>query len=513
MALVMVIGLMMVMTVLITVIVSSTVFGLNFTSQTRASVQSNAAAEAGIDAVAVKINNDKCSELVDGSGNFSQTASVPAFEGQVLRQATAASGFTPGCPVASDHAYKIVSTGFAQLTGGGGYNRGDEQVLEAQWVRPTPPPSFDEAIRGDTLIYFHSDTIVETIHTDGDIYTKGSMTCASGMQIGGNVIAEGDITWTNSDCIVKGDVYAGGDIVYPVSPYSVPSVEGNIVALGSIKSGAKQTKFGYLNNSQYINASGTIQAGGQIHAYCSYPGRANNTNWTNFAGSGSACPVGTGTRVKMNVPGLSIPPGSDFEPLALTSEPWASWTNKNWNDSSYGGNAVGSSCGSHSGGGTMNITTNTRIDTTSTCSGGVILGDWGGLTLNLSADLVVYANSFKVNGKVTINSVDGGDHSVYFVNPSASATSVTCPAESSVGTLSTKITMSSGPWNQSSKIAVMFYTPGKIANNFYDFNMSGQLYGCAVDTGPKITVHYKKAGDASSSQDLSSFAIQYLREK
>jgi hypothetical protein len=43
--------------------------------------------------------------------------------------------------------------------------------------------------------------------------------------------------------------------------------------------------------------------------------------------------------------------------------------------------------------------------------------------------------------------------------------------------------------------------------------MGGQLYGCYVNTGPKITVNYRKVGDESSSQDLSSFAIQYVREE
>jgi len=509
MALIMVLGMMLLMGIMLVALVSSAVFGISFTSQTRASVQSVAAAEAGVDSVAAAVMNGTC--VTTSGGVIDQTSTIPAFSAVVSHQATPTGNWVAGCPAAGDYSYRIVSTGYAQQDGAMGYDRGDSERLEALWVRPTPTPTFDEAIRGDTLIYFHSNTVVTATAIDGDIYTKGDMTCASGMSIGGSVVAEGNITWTGSDCIVNGDVYAGGSIVYPVSPYASPSITGNLVVLGNVASSAGQTSFGYKNDNQFINVAGTVKAGGRIHAYCSYSGRASNSNWSGYSGSGSAC-TGSGTRVQMHVPGLSIPTSTDFQPLALTSTPWSTYAPRNWNDAAFGGNAVsGGTCGSHSGGGTLNINVDTRIDTTTVCSNGVILGDWGGLTINLKADLIVYANSFKVNGKININSLDGAKHSVYFVNPSTSATTVSCPTAATSGTLPEKITMSSGPYTQGANTAVMFYTPGKIMNNFYDFKMTGQLYGCYVDTGPKITVNYTKVGDANSTVTLSDYLIQYIR--
>ncbi len=511
-ALVMVIGMMLIMGILLMVMISSAVFGVGFTSQTRASVQSRAAAEAGIDAVAVKIMNGECSTIANGSGVFSQTSSAPAFEGKVYRQATEGGSFTAGCPDETDHAFKIESTGYAQLPGGLGFDNGDSESLEALWVRAETPPRFNEAIRGDTGIYFNSNTIVVAPQVDGDLYTRGDVTCASGMRVEGTVVAEGNMTWTGSNCIVEGDVYVQKDLIYPVGPYGTPSVGGDVVVLGNIKSGEWQTvgNFQQVNSGQYINTAGTVKAGGLIHAYCSYAGHATNTNWTGYNGyvAPGQC-AGGGTRVTMRVPGLSIPDPAAFERFDKTTEPWASWPAKAWNDPTFPGNTVsGGTCGSATNGGAvMNVTANTKIDTTAACSS-LTLGDWGGLTINLSADLVVYVNRLSQNGNVTINSADGEMHSVYFVHP-APPTFVKCPNPGA--TVSDKITFSSGTWNQHAKTAVMFYTTEKINVGRSNFKLGGQLYSCYTQMQDGLELIFRRAGEQSSDSGFEAFDVAYLR--
>lgn len=513
-ALVMVIGMMLIMGILLMIMISSAVFGVGFTSQTRASVQSRAAAEAGIDAAAVKIMNGECATFADSAGNFDQTAGVPAFAGKVYRQATEAAAFAAGCPLESDHAFRVVSTGYAQLEGGLGFDNGDSETLEGLWIRPEQPPRFDEAIRGDTGIYFNSNTIVVAPQVDGDLYTRGDVTCASGMRVEGTVVAEGNMTWTGSNCIVKGDVYVQKNLVYPVAPYGTPSVGGNVVVLGNIASYASQASpnFQQVNAGQYINVAGTVKAGGLIHAYCSYAGHATNTNWTGFNGyvGPGQCPGG-GTKVTMRVPGLTMPEPAAFERFDKASEPWASWTTKNWKDAaSHPGNTTNSgTCGSAtSGGATMNITTNTRIDTTTACANGLILGDWGGLTINLSADLVVYVNKLSQNGNVKITSADGNMHSIFFVVP-APAAFTKCPNPGS--TIADKITFSSGTWDQTAKSAVMFYTTEKINVGRSNFKLGGQLYSCYTQMQDGLELIFRRAGEQTSSSGFEAFDVSYIR--
>lgn len=532
-ALVMVIGMMVLMSLILVVVVSSTVFGVNFTSKTRASVQSAAAAEAGIDQIAVAIMNDECSTVVDSSGNFDFSSSTPSFSGTVYRQAGASDAFVAGCPSTSDHAFKVVSTGTADQTGGGGFDSGDVETMEAVWVETVSPPVFDDAVRGDVSIATAGFAGLSAAGGDGNLYTKGLMSCPSGMEIEGNLVSEGNIQWNNNDCVVTGDVYVGGDLINMNGPYSSPTIGGDTVVLGSIKTSSGQAygSFAQRNDGQYINTGGTVRVGGLIHAYCSYPGHYPNTNWDGFGGwLGNDCTVSpsTGTRVQMRVTGLSIPEPKPFEVVTVDYPAFTSWATQEWDtfggSTAYGsfadGRRVASNvCKNHpwNGKGVITVTENTVIDTTSDCSKGLLMGDYGGLTINMSADLVIYANYFEVNGAVTINSIDGEAHSLYMIDPASSSFS-SCPAvgTSAPATNSTNGGIEftgSGAWAQASSVAVLMYTPGTFYAHRSGFQLGGQVYSCYSRLTSGFFLDFRRVGDASSTPSLSNYAVSYLRNQ
>ncbi|WP_062073076.1 TadE/TadG family type IV pilus assembly protein [Demequina sediminicola] len=512
-AMVMVLGMILIMAVVITIIVSSTVFGAYFTTQTRASVESQAAADAGVDAIYAELSNGVCAPEVDRKDQ------IPAYEAKVQYRETETGPWIDDCPLAVEdtESFRVLSTGFAQKPGSGGYDRGDDTEVVAEWSRPETPPLFEEAIRGDTRVYFNSDTVVLAPTVDGDIYTEGNMTCASGMHIQGSVVATGSVTWTNSDCIIDGDLYVGEDLVYPVAPYHTPTVLGDTVILDSLvpNSSMSYGSFQYQNAGQMINTAGTIKTGGLIHAYCSYPGYANNSDWSGYTGwSGFQCPGGTGSRVEMRVPDLELPDPSPFVKFTLTSEPWDSWDARQWVDPSSPGNEVnGGNCRSRGSGGghsEITITTNTRIDTTGECNE-VVLGNYAGITFNLGADLVIFGDKITQNGNVTINSTDGEDHSIYFVVP-AEDSFTGCVPPSQEGTLDTLIRFSSGNWVQDDKTAALFYTTEKLVVGRSNFELGGQLYSCSNQMANGLELTFRRVGEQSSDIQFGDYTVQYIRQ-
>ncbi|WP_291378277.1 hypothetical protein [Demequina sp.] len=522
MALVMVLGMMLLMGIVLVTLVSAAVFGISFTTQTRASVQSVAAAEAGIDFAGAAVMNEDCATATS-SGVFDMTGATPAFEGVVYTKADATSAYVAGCPDPDDYAFKIVSTGYAEKSGINGKDTGDIETLEAEWIKHESAPLFEDAVRGD--VYVGSAGIAGILAADDDanVFTVGDFYCPSGVTIEGSLVVAGDAKWTQSTCRVTGDVYVGGNLTYPVSPGAQPNVGGDLYVVGNVRSGDWQDygDFGMSNDNQYINVAGTVRVGGLMHAYCSYPQHAPNTDWSGYSGwLGYDC-SDTGSRVEMRVPGLTVNTDKEYVALTTSSDPWASWSPMEWDTmdgvdpgSVPDGRRISSGqCRNHpwNGKGVIDVTTNTVIDTTPECSNGLLLGDYGGLTINMSADLAIYAHYFYGNGNITINSTDGQPHSLYLIDP-APAGFTECPASvPSPSASNGGFKFSSGAWNQDPEIAILAYTAGMLESGRSDFHFGGQVYSCSANFTSGFYLDFRRVGDVSASDDFSNFEVNYIR--
>ncbi|MFV0633507.1 hypothetical protein [Demequina sp.] len=523
-ALVMVIGLMLIMAIVVTVIVSSVVFGVGNTTQTRASVQSVAAAEAGVDLVGAAIMNGECEAVVGTDGLLDMTSSAPSYEVRVLSQDTSTGGMVERCPTESDYAFKVVSTGYASSPGTLGYDLGDNEVLEALWLKTTPPPRFEDAVRGD--VYIGTAGVAGILSDDGDanVYTVGNFYCPAGATIEGSVVAGGSATWTQSNCRVTGDLYVGGDLIYPVGPGTLPNVGKDLYVVGDIMRGTGVTPGNFFRSNsgnQYMNVGGIVRVGGNIDSYCDYGGHETVTDWSDYVSWGASACVGGGYRVQKDVPGLSVGDSKGWFPVTTETEPYASWTEMQWATMSAttdpgsvpdGRRVDGSTCTYHpwNGKGVINVTEDTFIDTTDVCNT-VNLGSYGGVTINLSADLAIYADHFYANGPIEINSVDGEKHSLYLIDPVESE-SFTCPAVvADPGPSTGGFHFSSGTWDQDPEIAVLAYTPGKFVAARSDFTLGGQVYSCQSEFVSGFYLDFRRVGDEEATSTMSSFDIEYLR--
>lgn len=534
-ALVLVLTMMVLVGSIIAIIAVMAVHGLNFTTQTRASAQSVSAAEAGIDMVGAQIMSENCEDVVPNpaDGIFSFTHTVPAYEGQVWRQPSSADDFIPGCPSSTDYAYKVVSTGYAQQLGSAGYDLGDTETLEAVWVKLTPAPRFDDAVYGHSYVGTRGMAGIFSEEGDASVFTSGDFECPSAITIEGSLVVEGDAVWKNQNCRIDGNVYVGGSVQFSNDTKNAPNVGGDLFVEGNLtynlSKGHGQFITGYWSDTRVLGVGGDIRVGGLIDAYCMYDGAAPNSDWDGFNKSGSDsdlanCASGSDTRVQMRVPDLSIGPTKDFIVLTPESAPYASWTQVPWDEHGTGRVIASGQCDhadpghgpGYSGPGgsaVIDVSENTVIDTTAACPSGVLLGDYGGLTINLEADLAILANSFVRNGNVTINSVDGKKHSLYIIDPLPSGTpdDWTCPSPVPGVGPNGGIDITGGqPWAQDDDVAVMMYTHGLIdAHSSIEF--AGQVYGCRADLVSGFSMTYRPVGDASASDGLDSFDVKYVR--
>jgi len=501
-ALIAVIGVMAVAAIIGAALVATTVFSAGFTSAARASVQAQAAAEGGIDAVASVLSTCASATYTNPPGT------TPAFSAQVSYRTTPTGTWVVGCPTATATSVRIVSTGYAEATGVAGQSSGDVATMEAVLtpVVTVAGPEFENAIMGEKVISsvtsltlssaagtpdmvtkgnFNCNTAMATsgrlwvggnftgtsgCNTGADVYVKGTYYCSDGMVVGGDLIVEGTVTLQSGTCRVNGKLWTGGDLATP-SNVTVGGdlwVKGNMTGSGIAASGGTSVRVG-----------GSVL--GNAGKRASY-----------------------GTRITQPDPALTAPnvstvydpadPANAFPRLTKTDARWATFTATNWRATTEAIRPESwiNVCDIQGGvwGTPLTITTNTSFDTTATgqCPSGLSIGG-GGFRIVLKADLVIFANGFQQNGNITVTSGDGLEHSLYIVQPWP-ATQTQCPASPG----SPRITLTSGAWSQpDDKVRVLLYSP-TIVNITTTGRLRGQIYGCRVTVQTMTEITFAPVG-------------------
>lgn len=249
-----VIGVLAVALITTTLIATSVVSALGFTTATRADVQSQAAAEAGIAVVQASLLAGTCTadvdtiEDVDGDGYLE--AVFRGTDPEYTTTVKSWSGASPenGCP--SSASTRVVVSGHGAAATPGLISHGDETVVQAEFVANTTPAEntgSGPAIYSGNGSAVNAMTITSATGVRGDIQIlDGNFQCTTTSLIEGNVlVANGNVNITNT-CTIKGDLRASGTI----NITSAAIIEGDVVAAGGGVS---------LSNS-------TIQVGGSIYA-------------------------------------------------------------------------------------------------------------------------------------------------------------------------------------------------------------------------------------------------------
>jgi cytoskeletal protein CcmA (bactofilin family) len=264
----------------------------------------------------------------------------------------------------------------------------------------------------DASLVTHSTTnLTNQLHVgSGDVVVDGDVNCNSDVLIAGSLRATGDIYLTNN-CTVNGDVSAGGDLRMNSAAVvgGVASAAGRISLQKSVRIGGDVYAGKTVSSVDGTSVDGLISGGtvgGEIHqnaevapvvapafAGVSFtegrPGFDAVTwaQWFNAAAAANSAPAWSA--------GLTSTPG-------CTVAPWGSSVN----------------------GPVIAVDRDMVVDARRTTSGCAAV-TLQGMTVRLSGDLVVYADSIHALGGTKFESGDGASHRVELLVPGSA---VTCDA-------------------------------------------------------------------------------------
>jgi Tfp pilus assembly protein PilX len=240
-ALIAVIGIMAIGLIVSATILTSLVSGIGFTSSTRANVQAQAAAEAGIaDARAGLDTAGNCTSRANRYNSVDNPLLAPVAPATTralsyvaeVSVKNASGTWVPGCPGGSNSMVRIVSTGFAANSAVASSSTSNRATVEAIYAVGAPP-----VVEGPSpaAVYmagggaYSSFNIASGTGSPGDFHVlKGDFNCNGGGTIEGSVIvADGGADITNT-CLIKGSLKVSKGIAMS----SNVTVEGDVVAAG-----------------------------------------------------------------------------------------------------------------------------------------------------------------------------------------------------------------------------------------------------------------------------------------
>jgi cytoskeletal protein CcmA (bactofilin family) len=312
-ALMAVVGVMGVIMIVAVTVTSITLQSLEFTTSTRAGVQSQAAADAG---VAVALARVSGSGGCVATGGVFRSAVEPVFEAVVWRE-TAPGTWAKGCP-AADQRMRILSAGESTSSQVGGQSRGGKSTVEAIFAAAG---SVGAPTTGGSAVYLGSpgsSTYLNAFSATpalaggrSDIrVATGDYSCSTtGEILGDLIVAAGNVNLTNT-CAVRGNVFASGTVTMSSSA----KVYGDVTASGGGVTMANSTNLvtgkiranglvkiqGVVTGNVETTGAATISSGGRVTSNVIAGGQVS------FDGDGKT----SGNVITASTAVISIPPGS-----------------------------------------------------------------------------------------------------------------------------------------------------------------------------------------------------------
>lgn len=272
-----VVGVMGVIMIAALTVTSVTLQSLEFTTATRAGVESQAAADAGVAVALAGVSGGNCAAK---AGVYTSTVE-PEFQAVVWRE-TAPGVWAKGCPAAGQRM-RILSAGDANSPTLSGQSGGGERTVEAIFAAagstgtPTSGSSAVYLASGSPNINAFSATPATPARSDIRVLA-GDYNCSSeGEIVGDLIVAAGNVTLTNT-CTVRGNVFASGTVTMSSSA----KVYGDVTASGG---GAT------MSNSTNL-VTGTIRANGFVKIQGLVDGNVETTG---------AATISSGGRVTSNI--------------------------------------------------------------------------------------------------------------------------------------------------------------------------------------------------------------------
>ena len=522
-----VIGLVAMAGVLTALIASATVHAVSFTTMTRAGVQAQAAADAGLEFMRAQLATGVCppgnamsmsyGEAYTGAAGSAELTRLgisgadPYFSASVERPNIITGIWEPGCPVLGlfDSKVRILSTGFASAKGVAEVSGRDEVTVEAVhlWTAGTAAPGIapsGPAVYSYTTSELASGGLIQSVAgSQPSVLVKtGSVTCKGGFKGAQNlVVAAGNLTitegcevlgnvWSQGSTTLQGGVKVDGSIVASsVTHGSSGTVGGGIYTPGAVSINGDGTVLGPVSADSLSLTNGDLRGGAWIQQAATF-GNGGDVYADVRARSSSAPNHWSGLHNGAKI--ITVPAGPGPSPYAAPAQPvvpdWIDYqySHSDWEGFSYAATLVTCSATQiwwppapsqlqqivNGFGGNPGV-----IDARA-CLNGIHFG--GSDTLNLAADLVIVANKFNLsNGAITappgvrlwLITPDG--------NPLVDNKSPDCVIGSSFAV--------SGGFTFPQDSPTMIYTPCKVTISS-STDLRGQIYagGATITGGGKL---------------------------
>ena len=364
--------------------------------------------------------------------------------------------------------------------------------------------AFAKAVYSAGAVSFTNTWTVAGINAD--LYVGGNFHCSATVHIYGKVVATGNAYLTNS-CRVDGDLWTGGTLSMDSGSHVLGSARaaGNVtMTTGTLIDGDLTTP-GSVTFSATPHVGGTVYAGGPVtiaNATTQHAGGDIRTGATfssnkDFLGRPAVQAVVVGgaiyehvaTPVIVDPPPAVVLPPAPYTPsqwTGFTALTWAGWVNAaaianaapSWSTMRSPAPGCTAASASYSVNGPITVTADTVVDarqSTTGCSA-ITLQQ---IDLRMSADLVVYADSFKTTNGWTTTSTDGLPHTLRVIVPGLVAA---CASGRDID-LGTGTVMDP-------KIQTLLYSPAKIHIEG-TATLFGQVVGGCISSTGTTTINYQ----------------------
>jgi hypothetical protein len=475
-ALVAVVGLAAVMMAFILLGSSMVVTSFRYSDTTRGGVQAQAAAQAGVAAVAAQLTAGTCTPpyATSVSPKYSVTLSY--------QRTVSGSTWITGCPSTASDVTKVRLVSVGTSDSSASVTRTVEAIYNYIPYNPGQP-----IIGSGSAVYgfnvtdstMTNLTITQTgTSSPGIEFKSGNVSCQTGGTIQGDVILGSGMYQSPSGCTINGDLWATNGV--QVGNNSV--IRGNVHASGtsspvvSVANGAQVN--GNVTSSGPVSISGSV--GGSIIAG---PRTGNST----VSGSVGGTFKTSGT---VSVSGGGLPPSRVFQNQSGIVTP-APPVVPNWVDFQYSaGDWTGftevrpTSCSGSTVASSINAATASRVvNASAVCPGGMV--DLSGDDLTLKADVVLVADAFDLKN-MTITSASGtGTHRLYIITPDTVVNSrPDCP--------STSPTKIENQVHTDPSVDILVYTPCRLSNS--GSTWWGQIYAADIAFNNSFTLNFVPMG-------------------
>ncbi|MDJ0375997.1 hypothetical protein [Cryobacterium sp. PH31-L1] len=458
-ALLAVVGIMAVMAVVATTVIGVTLGSLRVSGTIRATVQAQAAAEAGIDYTAASLGRSVCPAVAPPAGS-------PVFSVAVSYTTSDSGAFISGCPTGSFAQVRIISTGRAETAAAAGLSRATRTVAAIYRAVPaaTTPAASAAALYSYASAGFFGSSQIQTLNGSKPVVQvlTGNANCVgSGVVQADVVVAAGTLGLAES-CQIFGSAWSKQKVT--LSESSI--LHGNVTA-PTLQSSFSSIVGGDAWLTQNLSLEDSSQVLGSVTAAAIALGGSSIVG-KNAWSSGQTSLQQT-AQIKGNLTAQSlvgntdrvfgqttiVPTGPGVGPAPGNTPTVPGWVDVDYAPGDWAGFATVTApqacnfltlqpiVNSHA-------STPTVIDARG-CLGGVVTS--GAEILTLKNDLAIIATSFQLLGSAQFSSVDSAR--LWLITPDDVADGVpSCPASGA-----SKV---AGSFISGSTIAALIYSPCQV---------------------------------------------------